>query len=139
MNGAKKRKPLPLWATAKTDGKDGRFLQAGNSLFLSREFHGQSNGACFLYLCMMMECGGTQEFDFSHGTARKKYGFPDSSFDRYSSELQKNGFIELVQTGGLAQYAPNKYRFCSRWKSKPAPQFGEGKRQNYPQFGEGRQ
>lgn len=127
------------WLSAKCDGKEGRFIQCGNSLFLSKSFQALSPGARWLYLSMAIEAGGKRDFVFTHSAA-KKYGVSPSSYDRFLKELKDGGFIEKVEDENLAQYAPGRYRFVFDWKgicSKVAPHSGEGKWKNIPQLGEG--
>lgn len=105
------------WLSRNADGKEGRFVQVGNSLLLSKEFQTLTSGARLLYLCMTMESGGKREFTFTHG-AGKKYGVAPSSYDRYVKDLQERKFIErLEDTDTAPQYAPGKYRFCFDWKT----------------------
>ena len=82
------------WVSGKADCKEGRFIQIGNSLLLSKEYQALSPGAGRLYLCMAMESGGKREFTFTHGIG-KKYGFDNPD---------------------MAQYAPGSYRFIFDWK-----------------------
>lgn len=104
------------WLTEKWDGKEGRFIQVGNSLLLSKKFQALGQGRQLLYLCMALESGGKQEFKFTHGTA-KKYGFAASTYDKYLSELCAAGFVEKIEYPGMAQYAPVTLKFSNRWKS----------------------
>ena len=112
------------WLSAKVDGKEGRFIQVGNSLLLDKRYHALSAGARHLYLCMVMEAGGKQEVKFPHGAA-KKYGIASTSFDRHIKELQANGFLQKVGAGLYWQYAPSVFSFSTDWKAKSAPQNGE--------------
>ena len=48
--------------SAKADNKEKRFIQVGNSLLLSKQFHALSTGSRFLYFCMAMESGGRKNF-----------------------------------------------------------------------------
>ena len=48
--------------SAKVDNKEKRFIQVGNSLLLSKQFHALSTGSRFLYFCMAMESGGRKNF-----------------------------------------------------------------------------
>ncbi len=48
--------------SANVDNKEKRFIQVGNSLLLSKQFHALSTGSRFLYLCMAMESGGRKDF-----------------------------------------------------------------------------
>ena len=55
------------WLSAKADGKEGRFIQIGNSFLL--EFRKEplnklSLGARWMYLCMTMESAGHRDFTF---------------------------------------------------------------------------
>ena len=113
------------WLSAKPDCREGRFLQVGNSLLLSEEYHRLTANAQVLYLCMAMEAAGKPAVKFSHSAA-KKYGMAGTTFDRAVKQLREAGFIDLVQDDNLYQFATNEYRFSTRWKSKPAPHFGEG-------------
>lgn len=106
------------WLSAHPDSKEGRFLQAGNSLFLSKEFQDLSAGARCLYLTMALESGGRREFTYPRATALK-FGFSESSFIRYIKELSASGFIELVSCGRFSR-TPNCYRFSFSWKGVEA-------------------
>ena len=48
--------------SAKVDNKEKRFIQVGNSLLLSKQFHALGTGSRFLYFCMAMESGGRKNF-----------------------------------------------------------------------------
>lgn len=122
------------WLSARHDCEEGRFIQVGNTLLLSRKdadskeenaFLNLSTGARFLYLCMAMESGGRPCVTFSHGAA-KKYGIASSSFDRAIKSLIDAGFVTLEMDDDLAQFRANTYRFSNTWKSNLAPHFGEG-------------
>ena len=111
---AKRRKHLILpWLTANDD--DGRFIQVGNSLLLDKRFQVLTANARWLALCMAMECGGKNTFDFSHSTAQK-YGFASSTFDRSLVELLDFGYIERIDDGERYQYKPSVYTFRFGWK-----------------------
>lgn len=112
------------WLSARLDGKEGRFVQIGNSLLLDKRFQALSAGARQLYICIALESGGKQEVEFPHGAARK-YGFASTSFDRYVKELQNHGFLEKVGAGNFWQYAPSVFRFSVSWKLDPAPHLGD--------------
>lgn len=111
------------WLSAKPDGREGRFLQVGNSLLLDKRFQELSTGARQLYLCIAMESGGKREVGFPHSAA-KKYGFPSTSFERYVKELQTAGFVEKVEDGNMLQFKPSVYRLTTAWKTKVPPQSG---------------
>ena len=48
--------------SAKVDNKEKRFIQVGNSLLLSKQFHALSTGSRFLYFRMAMESDGRKNF-----------------------------------------------------------------------------
>ena len=120
-----KNVPLSPWLSGNADCRDGRFIQVGNSLLLSKAFQALSAKAQILYLCMTMEAAGKPVVRFSHGAA-KKYGIAGSTFDRTVKQLRDYGFVELVGEDVMGQFCANEYRFSSCWKSKSAPHFGEG-------------
>lgn len=120
-----KARPLLPWLSTKSDFKDRRFVQVGNSLLLDKNFQALSAGARWLYICLADESGGEREVKFPHGAARK-YGFAASSFDRYIKELREKGFVELTGGVGYGRFKANVYRFSFEWKAKSAPQNGEG-------------
>lgn len=101
------------WLSARADCKEGRFIQCGNSLLLSKDFQNLTAGAQMMYLCMAMESAGRKDFIFPQ-TAAKKYGFPPASMRRYIEELKKKGFITVQSMANLRQ--PNEYSFSLAWK-----------------------
>lgn len=106
------------WLSAKPNCKEGRFIQVGNSLLLSKEFQKLSAGARWLYLCMTMESGGRRDFLFPLASA-KKYGIPDASFRRYINELVNASLISKQSMANLRQ--PNEYSFSFEWKHNNLP------------------
>lgn len=106
-------KILP-WLSAKANNSEGRFLQLGNSLLLSKEFQGLSAGTQMTYLFMALDAGGRSDFTFPLSSA-KKYGISESSFNRHIKELIQKNFIALVSSGRTTR-EPNKYRFTYGWK-----------------------
>lgn len=106
------------WLSAKADCSEGRFLQIGNSLLLSKHFQGLPAGAQILYLAMGLESGGRREFVFPLSAA-KKYGFAPRSFRRYVEELVIAGFLDKTSLANLRQ--PNEYRFSFKWKTEKPP------------------
>lgn len=112
------------WLSARPDGKEGRFLQIGNSLLLDRRFQNLSAGARWLYLCLAMEAGGKRSVSFSRGVTARKYGIAKNTFTRHCSELEEAGFIQRIEDGDFLQFAPATYKFSLDWKSKTAPQNG---------------
>ena len=107
-------KILP-WLSARTDGKEKRFLQVGNSLLLSDQMQHLKHGARYLYLCMALEAGGKREFTFP-ASAAKKYGIHENSFDRYKEQLISAGFIRIKASGRLTR-EKNIYEFRFDWKT----------------------
>ncbi len=114
---AKNCEILP-WLSARADRSEGRFLQIGNSLLLSKAFQNLSAGAQMLYVNMAMESGGRRDFIFPRSAA-KKYGVSPRSLLRYIDELAGAGFIEKASMANLRQ--PNEYRFSFIWKEEKPP------------------
>ena len=109
------KKALVPWLSATSDGKDGRFIQIGNSLLLSKTFQQLSTGAVHLYMCMAMESGGHWDFKFPLKAA-KKYGIASTSLRRYIKELERGGFITVRSNKNLR--IANDYRFSVEWKKR---------------------
>ncbi len=105
-----KKTALLPWLSAKPDGKEGRFIQVGNSLLLSKSFQSLSSGAQHLYLCMAMESGGRREFIFPLSAA-KKYGISSTCLRRQVDELEQSGFLRVECMKSLR--VPNVYHFAS--------------------------
>lgn len=120
---AKKCKIDP-WLSARLDCSEGRFIQVGNSLFLSRKdeetgaeknvFLQLNSGARFLYLCMTLEAGGRRDFVFPL-KASKKYGLSETTFRRGVSALIEKGLI--TKKSGKTVRLPNLYQFSFNWKT----------------------
>jgi hypothetical protein len=110
------KRSLSFWLSGKKDGREGRFIQIGNSLLLSKDFQHLGYGARQLYFCMAMEAGGAREFVFPRATAGK-YGFSWSTAYPLIKTLIDAGYIELVSSGKSIREA-NRYRFCFGWKER---------------------
>ena len=104
--------------SAKADNKEKRFIQVGNSLLLSKQFHALSTGSRFLYFCMAMECGKMDKFIFPQKAA-KKYGIAPSSLRKHINELESARFIRVYS--GKPTREPNRYEFCQGWKLPSSP------------------
>ena len=104
--------------SAKVDNKEKRFIQVGNSLLLSKQFHALSTGSRFLYFCMAMESGGRKDFILPQKDA-KKYGIAPSSLRKHINELEAARFIRVYS--GKPTREPNRYEFCLSWKLPPSP------------------
>lgn len=70
--------------SAKVDNKEKRFIQVGNSLLLSKQFHALSTGSRFLYFCMAMESGGRKNFILPQRTQKAHGVNPRSRLIRFS-------------------------------------------------------
>lgn len=105
------------WLSERADGKEGRFIQVGNSLLLSKAFQDLPSGAQMLFLCMALESGGKRSFLFPLSAATKKYGFSGSTFRRYVDALVDAGFVVRHSMANLRQ--PNEYEFSLAWKARP--------------------
>lgn len=103
------------WLSGKADCQEGRFLQIGNSFFLSKSFQALSSGAQVLYLCTALESGGRRKFTFPARTM-KKYGIPARSGQRYISELVEKGFISCTCSGKNTR-TDSEYEFVFDWKA----------------------
>lgn len=108
-----KKQPLLLWCSAQSDGRDKRFIQIGNSLFLSKEFQALSCGARYLYFCMIDEAGGKKIFELPKKEFTK-YGLSATSTRRNIKELVGAGFIKYQS--GLTTRENNIYEFTTDWK-----------------------
>ena len=104
--------------SANVDNKEKRFIQVGNSLLLSKQFHALSTGSRFLYFCMAMESGGRKDFILPQKDA-KKYGIAPSSLRKHINELEAARFIRVYS--GKPTREPNRYEFCLSWKLPPSP------------------
>ena len=102
------------WLSAKNDCQEGRFIQVGNSLLLSKKFGMLGDGAKNMYFCMAMESAGKRSFHFP-ARAFKKYNIPNASGRRHIKELEKGGFITV--DSGKCVRAPNIYSFSYDWKN----------------------
>jgi len=109
-----KNAALLSWLSANADNREGRFIQIGNSLYLSKAFQSLTDGAKYTYQCMSMEAGGKRQFELPN-SAFAKYGLPSRSCRRHIAELEEKGFIKK-QSGQTARL-PNLYEFSLEWKS----------------------
>ena len=109
---------ITAWMSAKADNKEKRFIQVGNSLLLSKEFHKLGVGARCLYMCMAMESAGKRGFEFPLSAA-KKYGFGNSTLRRYIAELEEAKFITVNSMKNMRR--PNEYAFSLEWKGIQPP------------------
>lgn len=112
-----RRPTIVPWLSAKVDNREGRFIQAGNSLMLSKQFQTLDPAVRYLYLCMAMESGGRREFLFPQSAA-EKYGISPSSFWRHVKVLEEQHMITSQSMKNLRK--PNQYAFCLDWKLAPA-------------------
>ena len=106
-------KPLPRWMSAKSDCRESRFIQVGNSLLFNEKFRNLSAGAFKLYICCAMESAGSINFQIPASKA-EQYGIPSRSLARYIKELERAGFIQTARSGKSTRTA-NDYSFCFRW------------------------
>ena len=117
MPSRKRHAEIKPWLSARPDCKEGRFIQVGNSLLLSKEFSRLSQGARCTYLCMCMESGGRRAFIFPKSAA-KKYGIPHRTLLRHVEELVGKGFLEKTLSGKCTR-EPNRFQFSFRWRALP--------------------
>ena len=107
---------ISFWMSARPDCQEGRFLQLGNSLTLSKKFQSLSPSVRWFYICLSMEAGGKPTVKLSHGGARK-YGISHAGYDRAVTALCEAGFLEQVFDADLSRFKTNEFRFISKWKT----------------------
>ena len=115
MSRARRGESIKGWLSARPDSKEGRFIQVGNTLLLSKAFQELSTGAQHTYLCMAMESGGKREFTFPRAAAIK-YGISARSLLRHIEELIEAKFI--TARSGKTVRQPSEYAFSFEWKSR---------------------
>lgn len=95
------------------------FAQISRILYTNREFCELGTGPQRLFICMVMESKGREQFSFSKGLAGKKYQIPPSSFDRYRRKLICAGAIILctnqVDNAEKTGCRANRYSISSKW------------------------
>lgn len=112
-------KPLPIWATAKPDGIERRFVQIGASFLCAGQVKNLPPNAFRVYVYMMMQSGGAIEFEMPHKAYQGFISKP--SFIKAIDELMTAGFIDVVQNGHNLR-KPNRYRFSVGWKDENPPE-----------------
>lgn len=106
------------WLSAKADNAEGRFIQVGNSLLLSKKFGELKPSTQMLYLCMAMEAGGKREFEFPESAALK-YHIPPSTLRRSLKELVEKNIIEYSSDERLpGKTIPYKFAVAA-FKERP--------------------
>ena len=110
-----KNRPLKPWLSANKDCKEGRFIQVGNSLLLSKTFNKLNGNTLKTYFALCMESGGEPTAALSHSGAAK-YGIDDATFDRSIKKLKEEGFISCDFENNPYRYKTNIYRFILDWK-----------------------
>lgn len=118
MSRHKSAKSVPIrpYLSANKDCREGRFIQVGNSLLLSKKFQALKGKAQILYFALAMEAGGQLVVKLSHGGAERKYGIAPTTYDRSVKELIAAGFLEQVLDDDQSQFATNVFRFSTSWK-----------------------
>ena len=118
MSRHKSAKSVPIrpYLSANKDCREGRFIQVGNSLLLSKKFQALKGKAQILYFALAMEAGGQLVVKLSHGAAGRKYGIAPTTYDRAIKELIAAGFIEQIIDDDRAQFKSNEFRFLLTWK-----------------------
>ena len=114
----RKQKPIAdikPWLSAEKNCVEGRFIQVGNSLMLSKPIQVLTANARWLMICMAMESGRSRRFVFTHSTA-EKYGLSASTFDEAKKQLLQIGYIKIVNNEDYNQYKANEFEFISDWK-----------------------
>ena len=113
-----KNVPIRPWLSAREDCREGRFIQVGNSLLLSKRFQALKANSRLLYIALAMESGGQPQVTLSHGGAERKYGISRSTYDRAVKELIEAGFIKQELDEFRSQFRTNEFSFINTWKTK---------------------
>ena len=111
-----KNVPISPWLSAREDCREGRFIQVGNSLLLSKTFQALPAKTQSVYFALAMEAGGKQSVRFSHGDAERKYGIAPTTYDRSIKELDATGFVRQELDEFRSQYRKNEFVFINDWK-----------------------
>ncbi len=114
----RKNPTISPWLSARTDNRERRFIQAGNTLLLSKKFQSVGTGAQYLYLCMAMESAGHKKFCFPESAA-KKYGIASTTLWRHIKQLETAQLILVYSRKNLRK--PNIYEFSYEWKTSDCP------------------
>ncbi len=107
---------LKPWLSGNRDSRDGRFIQIGNSLLLSKTFNKLSGNAIKTYFALCMESGGKPTASLSRASAEKKYGINEATFERSIKALIAAGFIACDFDDNPHKFKANVYRFQMGWK-----------------------
>lgn len=95
------------------------FAKISRILYTNREFCELGIGTQRLFICMVMESKGREQFSFSKGLAGKKYHIPPSSFERYRRKLICAGAIILctdqTDNAGKVGCQANRYSISPKW------------------------
>lgn len=102
------------WLSANWSREEGRFIQVGNSLLLSKVWHSLDGNSKHLYLCMAMESGGKPFVTLSRKSAQRKYGVSPSTYSRAIKQLIEKKFVKLDEN--IGRYESNKFWFINDWK-----------------------
>lgn len=108
-----KRTPFREWETTKADGIEKRYIRLGASK--AAAMIGLSDAAYRIFICMMMESGGKETFEFPYSKYQAYAG--KHKFLNAKRELITAGFIDEVQNNANLR-RPNVYKFSNRWKSQ---------------------
>lgn len=109
----RKPTPFPPWQTEKPDGIEKRYIRLGNSQMLHPAMLSLSDKAFRIYVQMLLEAGGTKEFEFPRSKYRKIAG--NTVFQNAKQELISKGFIRVKQCNANLR-KPNIYEFSEDWK-----------------------
>lgn len=110
-----KRKPTPFapWQSDKPDGIEKRYIRLGNSQLLHPAMMSLSDKAFRIYVQMLLEAGGSKEFEFPRAKYKKIAG--NTVFQNAKQELVNKGFIKVKQCNKNLR-KPNVYEFSGEWR-----------------------
>ena len=110
MSRAKKT-PFRSWESTSAGGIEKRYIRLGATK--AARMGNLSDAAYRIFICMMMEAGGKEDFVFPRSKYRTYSG--NDKFLRARQELIDKGFLEVVQNNANLR-RPNVYRFSDKWK-----------------------
>ncbi len=111
--GRVKKTPFPDWQTKKSNGIEERYVRLGNSQLTDENVNLLSHIAFRMYVYMLLESRGRQEFEMPRRKYKKFMSAGGAS--KAIRELVERGFIDVVQQNKNLRKA-NVYRFSCRWK-----------------------
>lgn len=113
-----KNVPISPWLSAREDCREGRFIQVGDTLLVSKRFQALKPNSKMLYFALAMDSGGKAKVKLSHGAAERKYGISSTTYDRAIKDLIDGGFIRQELDEYRSQFRTNEFTFVNDWKKR---------------------